>query len=484
MTGSISPLAPRAPGPRFDGQRRRFLRTLGGAAAGGLFAPLMRSAAAQSAGEIPRRFVIVMTGNGITGDTLYAPSVSAARANAGPGLLEVAEGLAEAPILGALTGSGGALDLTSESVAVHGLSSIIAGGSHTCLFKALAASNKRQQTIDAWLEARLKTDATPFGGVRLGNQGGSGGLQYDICLRDARAQIPIITSVKAGYEYLFGSTSGGRAFEQRGQLLDFALADVRAAQRAFVGNSAERAKLDAYLSALEQTESLRSRLLGMNARLVQLQTQYGLDAATAADRAGDHPMDRFDHQMELATAALTGGLTNLAVVTNAVGWAFGSIRYTGLRDVFGLGAGDTVPTRHTVCHGNSDPTYKAVLDQVLRRCVEGIARLARTLASVPEGNGTMLDHTVILFMADNGDTHHSSARNWPMLMMGGRALGARTGGRTLVYPGFGSSGHLRVANMMNTLGYLAGYPLDDFGGEPERLRVNEGGPLSELLQTG
>ena len=53
------------------------------------------------------------------------------------------------------------------------------------------------------------------------------------------------------------------------------------------------------------------------------------------------------------------------------------------------------------------------------------------------------------------------------------------GGRTVVYPGLDEPEHRQLSNLWNTVGYLAGYAVDDFGGESTS-RVQEG-PLPELL---
>ena len=95
--------------------------------------------------------------------------------------------------------------------------------------------------------------------------------------------------------------------------------------------------------------------------------------------------------------------------------------------------------------------------------------------------GSMLDNTVIVFISDNGEQHHSTASEFPVVLIGGKNLGLNTGGRTIVYPGVdtGGSGHRQVSNLWNTLGHLAGDPLDTFGKEgPYRVAT---GPLTELL---
>ena len=82
-------------------------------------------------------------------------------------------------------------------------------------------------------------------------------------------------------------------------------------------------------------------------------------------------------------------------------------------------------------------------------------------------------------MSDNGEQHHSEAREWPTLLVGGDALGLKTDGRTVVFPGDGSTGNRQVSNLFNTLGYALGdTSMDRFGREGDT-RI-AAGPLTEL----
>jgi hypothetical protein len=464
--------------------RRRFLGAFGLTAGAGLLSPLLRQVWADESGAVARRVVIVMTGNGIEGHTLLSQDAQAARDGVGSAPVEVSTGdLATAPALGALA-AGGA-DLTSRAAVVYGLSNKIAGGGHTAQYKALSASQERRQTIDAWLAERLHGDE-PFAALRMGTmESAAAKLQYGICLQSAGQQLPIIANPADAHAAMFGaiaSGAGGRAFSVQADLLDFAAQDVQRVQREFVGSARERAKLESYLLALEELREQQRRLVGMGDALRDLADGQGLDPETGEALNVSHPLERLHGQFRLAAAALVGGLTNVVLLTNSVGNAFSHTKYTSLRSIFEQDpnfSGD-VPWRHGVCHeAGGNPVYQRVLDRVIARQVEMIAELARKLDAVPEGDGTMLDHTTIVFMSDNGSSHHSQSTNWPTLLVGGGAMGLATGGRTWLYPGYGSDANPRVSNLFNTLGYVAGAPVDDFGGEPDR--AERGGPLSELL---
>jgi hypothetical protein len=111
-----------------------------------------------------------------------------------------------------------------------------------------------------------------------------------------------------------------------------------------------------------------------------------------------------------------------------------------------------------------------------------IAELAAKLAAVPEGDGTMLDNTVILYLSDHGDRHHSEFYEWPMISIGNVGGAFRTG-RYLQVPGYGSTGHRTIANLYLSLLHAAGQPRDEFGQKDLQLveSINQSGPLAEWM---
>ena len=134
-----------------------------------------------------------------------------------------------------------------------------------------------------------------------------------------------------------------------------------------------------------------------------------------------------------------------------------------------------VPWRHGIAHEGggiddqdvafSSDTARKILRQVCALQVENIARLARTLASVPE-DGTMLDHTVIVFLSDNGATHHSNAEHWPLLLLGEVPWDSDSRpltGLTEVW----SSKQCAPKSGLQHAGHVAGFNLTDWG-EPDK----------------
>ena len=40
------------------------------------------------------------------------------------------------------------------------------------------------------------------------------------------------------------------------------------------------------------------------------------------------------------------------------------------------------------------------------------------LESVPEGSGTMMDNTLIVYTSNNADKQHTNGANWPVMLLG------------------------------------------------------------------
>lgn len=491
--------------------RRQWLARVGlgglSMAGAGLLGPFLQRARAQ--GPAPRRFVIVLAGNGIESGTLLSPPVQAAIEAEGGSLagarfnfhrqyrhtspITVAQAdLASAPALAALRGDPDLVDLSAQAAVIYGLSSKVAGGGHSSGYGALSSASARGNTptgpsIDAWLAAHLSAtragEPPPFDAVRLGvSPSLTQRLQYGVCAFDARKPAPVVVSPEAAFTMLFGSIAsaeGRRAFEDRSDLLTFARTDVRRALTELPDSAPERLKLERYLESLETLLQRQDRLLASEASLRQVAPT---DPAMDDRYTSEHPLVRLEVQFELATAALLGQLTDVVVLTS--GAREFDLTYGSLEPIFREDpAYRGLVGRHTVCHeAGGNPAYQRVLDAVTTRHVELIAGLARALASAPEGDGTMLDHTAILYLSDNGDQHHSPSEEWPMLMLGGQALGLQTDGRAVVYPAEGQMQHRQVSNVFNTLGWAAGAELNDFGAEGST-RVAEG-PLGELGAEG
>jgi hypothetical protein len=384
------------------------------------------------------------------------------------------------------------LGLEKQTAVVFGLSSRITGGGHSAFHGVLSSSrtvgdSPGGQTIDAHLAALPAVrGSTPYDVVRVGMAptANTERLSYATCAFGPGKPAPAIVDPLAAYNTLFGlvGTPAQQAqFAQRQTLLDYAQKDVQAALGAFGGNSDERAKLESYIASIEELSARQQKLqkLASQTGAYALGTVKPPSPDTAPTYLTDC-MERFVAQLKLAAAAFKGGLANVAVVTSGTGGDFSSLTYPGAP------AGDYQDTmRHPLHHASaSDPKALQTIHDMTRFQFDNVAAIAQDLMNTPDpvmGQGSMLDNTIIVFIADNGEQHHSTASEFPVVLIGGKNLGLDTGGRTIVYPGVdsGGSAHRQVSNLWNTLGHLAGEQLDTFGAEgPYRVAP---GPLSELM---
>ena len=125
---------------------------------------------------------------------------------------------------------------------------------------------------------------------------------------------------------------------------------------------------------------------------------------------------------------------------------------------------------HQASHygASHDRNKREFVDFVAQRVwfVEQYARLLDQLASYPEGDGSLLDYTLVLLCTEvsDGNTHRHD--DMPFVLAGGSRLGL-SGGRLLDLPG------RRHGDLLASLCHLLGDPVSGYG-------QASSGPISEL----
>lgn len=289
--------------------------------------------------------------------------------------------------------------------------------------------------------------------------------------------LPFYCSPMMAYQELFGSLATGKELKSAAaldrHLLDFMVDDVKRARKDLPGM--EREKLDHYL---EGFEALRDRQV----KLATLDDSVRVHIPSITDKYTS-PVEthRLEAHFDLAAASLIAGLTN--VVTFDADDLDG--RYEGLglgeKSIHGIGhlSDDFKEGRDS---NFADGTDGVGARNIVRRYhVNLLAGLAGKLDAVPEGGGTMLDNTLIVFFSDAGHQHHANYQNFPMLLLGN--LGGRLkSGRYMHYPSYGQPGNRTIGSLYTTLLHAAGVPRDGFGQIDLKLpKAEQEEPLAELL---
>lgn len=322
------------------------------------------------------------------------------------------------------------------------------------------------QTIDCALG-----DASPgiIRHVGLGVLEKDQSLNYLLSCAGPGKASPLQCVPEQAFRSLFGSVIGGNdraTFENRTHILDFMTEDVRRARNALAGE--ERAKLDEYAAALE---TLHGR-------------QGAIDAIKPALRAAVPHLDeqfakptevnRLQAHFEIATSALIAGLTNSVTIASGGGHQ----NYLAWPDL-GIPIGG-----HGVGHGETVEglTTEEIHIKVRQYHCKLIAHMASKLASIREGDGTMLDNTLIVYLSDSGESHHPNLKLWPVVLLGGVGSKLKPGGRYLQLPFYGAKTHRTMSNLYLTLLEAAGKPRDQFGVPDTGLRdIDQSGLIAELL---
>ncbi|CAN5301271.1 hypothetical protein BH11PLA2_BH11PLA2_31610 [soil metagenome] len=92
------------------------------------------------------------------------------------------------------------------------------------------------------------------------------------------------------------------------------------------------------------------------------------------------------------------------------------------KNALGLGV-----NHHQLAHNAAGGETKAVekLGTYDKFQGELLGRFLKRLSDTPEGDGTMLDHTLVFYGCSNSATHIN--KNYPLLLAGGRKLGIKQG---------------------------------------------------------
>ncbi len=251
-----------------------------------------------------------------------------------------------------------------------------------------------------------------------------------------------------------------------GKLMDFLTEDARRVEKQLSGDEKERFAL--YMNSFE---SLRS----INEKKASLTSSVRKHAPELTDRFDSMaPSARIESHFEIATAALIAGLTNVITLRpDTLG-----VKYTE------LGLSNSV---HSLGHLQENTASNGWTGHQARMEIEKlqlkqIANMAQKFDSIPEGNGTMLDNTMIVYMSCSSGDHHCAGHDWPFVLLGGMDKKLKTG-RYIEYPKYGDQGHRTVSSLYLSLMHAAGMQIPDTFGQPDSnlKHLDLTGPLEQLM---
>lgn len=456
--------------------RRDTLKSLSLGAGAFLLTPFLRQVKLQAAGNamaIPNRFVFVVKSSGIVPDGITPDAFKGKDASSSLFNQDLTNVSLPSPMR--------ALEPFKDQLSiVQGLSGKMCRGGHSSWFGMMGVYMTGGEfdagaVIRATADAELaKLNPAPFNHVGLAIKGKAlskayGGTMYPgITAVGPGQELPFQGSPDIAYEQLFGSavsasSRGEKRFKLQRNLLDFMVDDIKKVKKAIP--SSEQGKMDAYLNSFEELQVRHSKLSSMKKQIAENAPGYSDKFTSTVEEV------RQEAQFDLATASLIAGLTNVVTIR------LDNVDMTYKR----LGIDKH---NHGIGHNEGTKSQSEYRDIIREHHSELLATMAKKLKAVPEGDGDMLDNTMIIFLSDSSDRHHGTGTEWPYVIIGGGGGKLKLPGRYLRYPKYGEKGCRTIGDWWTTLLNAYGNPIKYYGNEDLVLKQNgssHAGPLEELL---
>jgi hypothetical protein len=311
----------------------------------------------------------------------------------------------------------------------------------------IAANQLGEQTQLASLELGL--EPSDSGGA--GDPGFSKVYVDTISWRGATTPLPMENNPRTVFERMFGDSGNtdpaarlARLKEQR-SILDSVTETVGDLQRGL--GAGDRTKLSEYLEAVRDVERRVQKAEEQNSKeLPTVEHPAGIP-----DSFAEHTKLMYDLQVLAYQCDLT------RVITFMIGHEFSGRTYpeAGVPDA-----------HHAISHHQGDPVRLEKLARIDAYNLSLFAYFAEKLRATPDGDGSLLDHVMIVYGAGMSDGNAHDPRDLPILLLGG-ASGQLKGGRHLRF-----AKDTPLANLHLTL-------LDKLGVRVDKLG-DSNGELSQL----
>jgi len=222
---------------------------------------------------------------------------------------------------------------------------------------------------------------------------------------------------------VYPSLAFDNLFENRGSLRNISILDRikdRAESMGRTVSSPDKAKLDEYLTSVREVEKRVETMRKSKEAAEEKAKMYSKAAFTMDRPANGMPEDLRDHaRLMCDIIAMAFQTDKTRVATLLISRDLSAMYYPFLEVTQG---------HHGASHNNNSDGY----ERISRFHVSQLAYLAAKLDSMPEGNGTVLDNSCLMFLSELwiGRLHDNS--KLPLVLAGGLG-GTLETGRTLNY---------------------------------------------------
>ena len=351
---------------------------------------------------------------------------------------------------------------------INGLHGLHTSPSHSAFFGALGGYRGSDgvppsgPTIDHTLSATLPETLLPHLCIGMDSLGNMRSKPTVANLSASGAGQPIFMHSNPNhlYEMLYGGISEGeirKQHEARSGM--FNRVEQLAAAEVIGLRDVSKERFKQYVDGFGEINGLRERLGEVSSRL--------RDFAPEVDERYTNPeyeTDWHDVLLDLGISALKSGLTSVLTIGSGRGEIFGAWKGLGVEQ-----------QGHNLGHMKqpNNPIWVKIRQYNSRMLV----RLMEELESVPEGSGTMMDNTLIVYTSNNADSQHTSGKNWPVMLLGNYDGAFKTGCFTQL------DGKRPINALYNSILRASGVSGDRYNmSEKMAAKFDSGtGPLKEIL---
>lgn len=273
-----------------------------------------------------------------------------------------------------------------------------------------------------------------------------------VCWRSDTTPLPVEVNPRTVFERLFGDgettdpVARLEMLQEQRSILDYVTGSIDRLETK-LGNG-DRHKLSEYLESIRDIE-----------RRIQKAEQENMQLKLPLmERPSSIPEEFEDHaklMMDMQVIAYQTDMTR--VITLMLGRAGSNRPYRSI----GISDG-----HHSITHHQNDPVKIEKVAKIDAHLVETFAYLLQKMKSTPDGDGNLLDHSLILYGSGLGDANIHTHHELPTAVLGTGA-GQFKGGRHLNY-----AKDTPLNNLLISLLDMSGVRTDHFGdstGELEHL---------------
>ena len=318
------------------------------------------------------------------------------------------------------------------------------------------------ETIDHSISKALPQTILPHLRIGMGSLSGMERQPSVAALSASGAGKPLYMHCNPNhlYQTLFGSIADGDVKkEYDARSLIFKEVESIAAKGKGELPESDLALFEPYVDGFSDINNLRTKLNGFSESLKKFKPLHSDKYVSPK-----HETDWHDALLDIGIATLKSGLSNTLTIASGRAGVWGSWEGLGVET-----------TGHFLGHMGQEgnPIWHKIRQYNCRMLV----KLMKSLESVPEGNGTMMDNTLIVYTSGNADKQHTNASTWPFILLG------NCGGRIKTGNFLQFNGTRPINALYATLLHAVGAPCDRYNmNEANARKLDSGsGPLEQLF---